>query len=109
MILKQNSTRFSKSLYQHSLNYSTSYKQKEYCQIHFVRSQSPWYENHIKTQQTKQKQKQITQKHMIISLDNENSIPLHNKSLGEIRDTRDISNKDNLQQAYSQIKWIETQ
>ena len=46
---------------------------------------------------------------MIISLDNENSIPLHNKSLGEIRDTRDISNKDNLQQAYSQIKWIETQ
>jgi hypothetical protein len=30
-------------------------------------------------------------------------IPLHNKSLGEIRDTRDVTkhNKDNLEQAYS--------
>lgn len=55
---------------------------------------------------------------MIISLDTEkafdkNLIPVHEKSPGEIRDTRDIpqSNKGSLQQTYSQHqpKWRETQ
>ena len=38
---------------------------------------------------------------MIISLDTENSTPLHDKSLGESRDTKDIPehNKGNIHQA----------
>ena len=52
---------------------------------------------------------------MIISLNTKNAdpSPIHDKSPGEIRDTRDLPehNKGNLQQAYRQhqITWRETQ
>ena len=57
------------------------------------------------------------QNHIIISLDAEkafdkNQKPLHDKGVGEIRDTRNISkhNKSNIQPADSQyqIKWKDT-
>jgi hypothetical protein len=39
--------------YQYSPNDSTKEKQKELCQIHFLKPQSPWYLRFTKSQQTK--------------------------------------------------------